>query len=45
MSDGDGGEEHLESWQGLQGICQRKLRGQPKENSEGSRALRYQNVP
>ena len=29
---GNAGEEHLESCQGLQGSCQRKLRGQPKEN-------------
>ena len=41
---GNGGEEHLEECQGLQGSCRRKLRGQPKENSEGSRALKYQNV-
>ena len=42
---GNAGEEHLESCQGLQGSCQRKLPGQPKENPEGSRALKYQNVP
>ena len=38
-------QEHLESCQGLQGSCRHKLQGQPKENVEGSRALKYQNVP
>ena len=42
---GNGAEEHLEECRGLQDSCRRKLRWQPIDNPEGSRALKYQNVP
>ena len=39
------GEEHLEAGQGLQSDRRRQLRGQSRQDSEGSGAVKYQNVP
>ena len=38
-------QEHLEACQGLQSGRQCQLRGQSREDSEGSGAVKYQNVP